>query len=99
VLVTQVISPPDAPGEVEFHFSMPVTCDGAGSEFIVFENAEGTGFASESVNVSPTAVRFRVSDVTVLAGDSWRIDGVPECLDFSATPGAEIAVPQSGVVE
>ena len=99
VLVTQVIAPPDAPGEVEFHFSLPVTCNGAGSDQIVFETPEGSGFASESVNVAPDAVRFRVTDVTVLAGDSWRIGGVPACLDFSATPEAEMPVPQSGIIE
>ena len=51
------------------------------------------------MNVAPDAVRFRVTEITPLAGDSWRIDGVPACLDFSATPGAPMPVPQSGVVE
>ena len=82
--------------QLDFEFSVPVTCDGSASGQPVVEMPFfGWEGANASEQVAENVVRFTFPDDQIVGGISWSIDGVPGGLDLH---GAVMVVPQSGVV-
>jgi hypothetical protein len=82
--------------ELDFEFSLPVTCDGtAEGEPIVDMPFFGWQGAQSSQQISGTIVRYAFADEQLVSGVSWQINSVPAGLDLH---GATMPLPQSGVV-
>ena len=85
-----------SPTQLDFEFSVPVTCDGSASGQPQVEMALfGWEGADASAQIAPNVVRFTFPDDQLGGGEPWSILAVPEGLDFH---GATMPVPQSGVV-